>query len=103
MWYTGKGDGGTSGLFGTRERLRKDHPVYHALGTLDELNCWLGIVKAHACASVPDMAEDIAHVQKQLFVMQAEPHLRRKLRTWSVMYLSHGHSLFRVQPFSRHT
>lgn len=70
MWYTRRGDGGTSGLFGTKERLPKDHPVYHALGTLDELNSWLGICKARS--NEPAVQQALAAVQENVFIMQAE-------------------------------
>ena len=73
MLYTRKGDSGTSGLFGTKKRYRKDTPVYHALGTLDELNSLLGICKAQSAADfLWDAAEEIRKVQESLFVIQAE-------------------------------
>ena len=72
--YTRKGDGGTSGLFGTKERQPKDSPIYHALGTVDELNSLLGLCRAKA-AAVTDpvrLAEEILEVQGHLFIVQAE-------------------------------
>lgn len=45
--YTRGGDDGTTGLFGG-DRVGKDHPRVEALGTVDELNTWLGMV-ASAC------------------------------------------------------
>jgi len=41
--YTRTGDDGTTGL-GTGERVPKDSPRVEAYGTVDELNCWLGMV-----------------------------------------------------------
>ncbi len=76
MLYTRKGDGGTSGLFGTKERLPKDSSVYNALGTLDELNSLLGVCRACA-AKVQgkgelDIAKEVLRVQEALFIAQAE-------------------------------
>ena len=47
MFYTGKGDKGTTKLFKTNlgERLSKSSDVFEALGTLDELNSFLGFCK----------------------------------------------------------
>ncbi len=75
MLYTRKGDTGTSGLYGTKERLPKDSPVYEALGTLDELNSWLGYCRAHTLAR--DQTEGTVEcvlftIQECLFIVQAE-------------------------------
>lgn len=74
MLYTRKGDGGTSGLFGSKERLPKNSPVFHALGTLDELNSFLGLCRAQTAnfTSPVDLPEDIKQVQEHLFIIQAE-------------------------------
>ncbi len=79
MLYTRKGDKGTSGLFGTKERIPKDSPVYDALGTLDELNSLLGVCQAttHNCAKVPaairaEVLPELFTVQECLFIIQAE-------------------------------
>lgn len=79
MLYTGKGDKGTTKLFNTPpgERLPKTHPVFEALGTVDELVAFLGVLKVHAASAalaVADMqSEKIIHtVQETLFVLQAE-------------------------------
>jgi cob(I)alamin adenosyltransferase len=40
--YTRTGDKGTSGLYKYGKRFPKDHPVYDALGTIDELSSHLG-------------------------------------------------------------
>ncbi|MFZ2555958.1 MAG: cob(I)yrinic acid a,c-diamide adenosyltransferase [Minisyncoccia bacterium] len=75
MLYTRKGDSGTSGLFGTKERFPKDSPVYEALGALDELNSLLGICRArslHHKDGGRKIAEAIVGAQQCLFVIQAE-------------------------------
>ncbi len=40
------GDGGDSSLY-SGERLRKSDLFFETLGTLDELNSWMGVVRAH--------------------------------------------------------
>ena len=42
MLFTGKGDDGTSKLFGTcpGKRISKTSQIFIALGDLDELNSW---------------------------------------------------------------
>lgn len=87
MLYTGKGDDGTTYFFGSKERFGKDTPLVEALGTLDELNSLLGVVKARISPIAPsyikrgrrsggdndlncyDIIED---VQQDLFIIQAE-------------------------------
>ncbi len=75
-YYTGKGDNGTSALFGASARLAKNEPVFELLGTLDELNCWLGLCRANCAASGLAAAEYIqsilAHAQEALFIIQAD-------------------------------
>jgi cob(I)alamin adenosyltransferase len=75
MLYTRKGDTGTSGLFGTKERFAKNDAIYDALGTLDELNSLLGFCRAralHDSCGGPLIAADILMTQECLFIVQAE-------------------------------
>ncbi|MDE1925017.1 MAG: cob(I)yrinic acid a,c-diamide adenosyltransferase [Patescibacteria group bacterium] len=75
MLYTRKGDGGTSGLFGTKERFPKNSPVYEALGTLDELNSLLGVCRARTSGQANkalDVSKEVMKVQESLFIVQAE-------------------------------
>jgi cob(I)alamin adenosyltransferase len=67
--YTRTGDGGETSLFdGTR--ARKDDARVDAYGEVDELNAWLGFVRA----SRPDAAVDEAllHIQRDLFALGAQ-------------------------------
>ena len=41
---TRTGDNGTSAIYGGK-RLKKNHPVFHVLGAVDELTAWLGVVR----------------------------------------------------------
>lgn len=74
--YTRKGDGGTSGLFGTTERFPKDSPIYEALGAVDELNSLLGVCYAVAerrhPADTDSIRSAVRAAQEKLFIIQAE-------------------------------
>lgn len=80
MLYTSNGDSGFSGLYGTKERFPKGSPIYDALGTLDELNTFLGICRAKSLslgekAGVKkkiDIPVEVLKIQQCLFVIQAE-------------------------------
>ncbi len=75
--FTGKGDKGTSKLFDTPSgvRVSKADVVFEALGTLDELNTFIGWTKVAAKeATVEDrLIGDVMHdVQDHIFTLQAE-------------------------------
>lgn len=76
--YTRKGDKGTTKLFKTKKgkRISKNSPVFEALGSLDELNSFLGLckVKTDLRFKIKDLrVKEIVHViQKNLFIVQAE-------------------------------
>lgn len=74
MFYTGKGDDGTSGLFGTKERFPKTSPIYEALGTVDELNSLFGVCKAKVNQESfqQPLTEMLDRAQQCLFIIQAE-------------------------------
>jgi cob(I)alamin adenosyltransferase len=82
MLYTGKGDGGTTKVFDSGERISKASALPECLGTLDELNSYVGFAKVRATnehdPSVPvgdreeTMSAILREVQEQLFVVQAE-------------------------------
>lgn len=74
MYYTRKGDSGTSGLFGTKKRFSKNHAVYDALGTLDEVNSLLGVCRAYAMDVANDklIQTELEKAQEALFIIQAE-------------------------------
>ena len=75
--FTGKGDGGTTGLFGCNQKMSKSSAIAEALGTLDECNSFLGLCKAAARRDGFVMGDrpvtDIVHeIQNHLFTVQAE-------------------------------
>lgn len=76
MLYTGKGDNGTTKLFGCDQRMSKSSAIAEALGTVDEINSLIGFVKmkgkevlAVDSLTYHDLLSD---VQQDLFVVQAE-------------------------------
>jgi cob(I)alamin adenosyltransferase len=81
--YTGKGDGGTTKTFGCeQQRISKSSELPEALGTLDELNSYLGLAKVKAFngqnPQVPvgkrnkSTAAILDDIQQTLFIVQAE-------------------------------
>lgn len=71
MLYTGKGDDGTTRVFGScDQRISKSSAIAEALGALDEINSFLGVVKTNPSAE--EIAPVLADVQQNLFVVQAE-------------------------------
>lgn len=73
MYYTGKGDDGKTSGGTQKERVTKDSIIPEALGTLDELNSFLGLCFAKLKKDKADsLAEIVRLVQEDLFVIQAE-------------------------------
>jgi len=78
MLYTRKGDKGDTGFFGSKERVSKASARPEALGALDELNSFLGVVKTHESAnfSVKDggeiLPEIVSFIQQNLFIVGSE-------------------------------
>ncbi len=77
MLYTGKGDGGTTTIFGCKQRISKNSSRVEALGALDELNSLLGISKvlSRKCdwkieGETPEQMME--SIQQNLFIIQAE-------------------------------
>lgn len=72
MLYTGKGDGGTTKAFGQNQaRISKASELPEALGSLDELNAFLGFVKMRSI-DAPRIRDILKDTQEQLFIVQAE-------------------------------
>ena len=69
MLYTRKGDLGTTKTFGCDQRISKSSAVAEALGSLDEINSLLGLLKVK---TDPETAKILATAQQNLFTIQAE-------------------------------
>lgn len=79
MLYTRKGDNGTTKTFGCDQRVSKSSSIAEALGSLDEINSFLGLIKIKANSisfSLPAgeivVSETINRIQQDLFIIQAE-------------------------------
>lgn len=82
MLYTRKGDTGTTKTFGCDQRVSKSSSIAEALGSLDEINSFLGLLKiksgniSFALPLLPSKkisaAETINRIQQDLFIIQAE-------------------------------
>ncbi len=77
MLYTRKGDKGTTTTFGCDQSISKSSAITEALGALDEVNSFLGVVKTGSTAGDSSLGQtsfaDITHqVQEDLFIVQAE-------------------------------
>ncbi|HUC88749.1 MAG TPA: cob(I)yrinic acid a,c-diamide adenosyltransferase [Candidatus Paceibacterota bacterium] len=80
--YTGFGDKGTTTLFGCKqERISKSAHIIEALGAVDELNAYLGVVKVYSAIDKLNIEiggkkilydDIIGGIQQTLFVIQAE-------------------------------
>lgn len=81
--YTGKGDFGTTTLFHCDQgRISKSADIIEALGSLDELNAYLGIVKVSAQTKQMKIvlnkkskilfSDILSELQQTLFIIQAE-------------------------------
>ena len=72
MLYTGKGDNGTTKLYGSTERTAKDDARIALLGDVDELNSFLGYCRALACGDrVAPVRGTLLQIQEDLFIIQA--------------------------------
>jgi cob(I)alamin adenosyltransferase len=79
MLYTRKGDNGTTKTFGCDQRISKSSIVAEALGSLDEVNSFLGLVRAKTNKKTFQIknkkisySELVLEIQQNLFIIQAE-------------------------------
>jgi cob(I)alamin adenosyltransferase len=72
---TRTGDDGNTSLFGG-SRVAKDNARVEAYGNVDELNCWIGLVRAGRLE--PGCDRVLVQVQNQLFQLGAELATRRE-------------------------
>lgn len=79
--YTGFGDKGTTTLFDCKQtRISKSALLIEALGSIDELNAYLGIIKVYADIDKVILktnrkisySQIIEEIQQNLFIIQAE-------------------------------
>ncbi len=81
--FTGKGDGGTTYKFDSNARFSKASKITEALGTVDELNTYIGLIKVNLSEidttsegsplfSDVEVIKILHEIQKNLFIVQAE-------------------------------
>ena len=68
--YTKTGDDGTTGL-GDGSRTEKDSVRIEAVGTIDELNSWIGLLIADLSVDEP-LTESLTEIQHRLFDLGGE-------------------------------
>ena len=71
--YTRTGDTGETSLF-SGDRARKDDPRVDAYGEIDELNAWLGLVRASQTHPPldPSLDRELVALQRDLFALAAQ-------------------------------
>ena len=71
IYYTGRGDKGKSEM--GAKKIAKDDPLFEALGSLDELNSWIGYCRAYAKGlKFKSLRSQLQAIQETLFIAQAE-------------------------------
>ncbi len=68
-YYTGKGDDGNTGILSSK-RLSKDDPIIEAIGTVDELNSYIGVAIFYIHDDL--VSKKLRMIQNDLFVIGAE-------------------------------
>ncbi len=68
--YTGRGDDGTTTLYGGPKRLGKDSDVIEALGSVDEINSFIGWCRTQMEETA--LQKILEDAQQVLFILQAE-------------------------------
>jgi cob(I)alamin adenosyltransferase len=69
MFYTKKGDDGKTTTFGCDQRFSKSSAIAETLGSIDELDSYLGIIKAKSQKLI---AGSLLEIQENLFIIQAQ-------------------------------
>jgi cob(I)alamin adenosyltransferase len=80
MLYTRKGDNGMTSTFGCDQKISKSSNIAEALGSLDEINSFIGLIKVKAEGfSFTNLngkkifiSEFLHQIQQDLFIIQAE-------------------------------
>ncbi len=70
IFYTGKGDDGTTTIYGQTERIPKYHPRPEAYGAIDEAQAVLGLLRAGI--TQPRLQEILIRVERDLYMMMGQ-------------------------------
>ncbi len=93
MLFTGKGDDGQTKIFGSKEKLSKNSDLAEALGSLDEANSFIGLVKSKTREYEIKLHEKVLEeilesVQNDLFIIQAQvAGADKKIETGKIQWL----------------
>ena len=91
MLYTKNGDEGKTKVFGCDQKLSKSSDIIEALGCLDEINSYLGIVKSKVknYKLLNEKMQDILlRIQNNLFIVQAEvAGAKKEIKVEEIQYL----------------
>ena len=69
-FYTKKGDEGKTSLYDSQKLISKDDKIFEALGSLDELNSYLGICRSNS--KIERVNKHLKNLQEKIFIIQAE-------------------------------
>ena len=69
MIYTKKGDRGKTGLYKTKRRIYKDNPIFSAVGSIDEVSSFLGIIISQS--KDKELNKILKHVQNNFFTINS--------------------------------
>ena len=69
LFYTGKGDAGTSEI--GKVKVSKDSPIIETLGDLDELGSLIGVTRSSLLNKDGQLAGKLKRIQEVLFIIQA--------------------------------
>ncbi|MBX4211074.1 cob(I)yrinic acid a,c-diamide adenosyltransferase [Candidatus Parcubacteria bacterium] len=79
MLFTGKGDNGQMNTYGCDQKISKSSTIAEALGSMDEINSFLGFCKVRSQKAGFKVREEgptfehlIHNIQQSLFIIQAE-------------------------------
>ncbi len=77
MFYTKRGDDGKTCIYGCDQKISKSSAITEALGSLDEINSYLGVCKSKVKnieykISNTEVYEIIHKIQNNLFTIQAQ-------------------------------
>lgn len=81
---TRTGDKGETSL-ADGQRIKKHDPLIDAYGIVDELNSWIGLIRASAEKQFDPLDERLARIQRDCFVLGA--HLATPSHPKSTRYL----------------
>ena len=87
IYFTGRGDKGKSDM--GAKKIEKDDPLFEALGSLDELNSWIGYCRTDVTLQnlkLKNVQHQLKSIQETLFIAQAELAMMGMERRKNIKY-----------------